>query len=309
MKGIEVKVIYDSENNSLYQKKIADIFYQFGATGLKIEEPLQKKNPLDYYKDESSFLMINHAVSAYFPVNPYAKKRQEALLEAFEAALGEDEDVVYHIDVSEYEEEDYQNKWKQYLFPEKISKSFVVKPTWRDYELKEGEKMIVLDPGRAFGTGSHPTTSLCVSLMEKHLSPGEKVLDVGTGSGILMIVAEKLGASFVCGVDIDPLAVEVAEENLTLNGIGKGKYQLLEGNLLDKVEKESYDLVVANILADVLLVLLEDIFKVVKPGGKIILSGIIEEKAWEVEQKIESLGLRMEEKIEKGEWQAFCVRA
>lgn len=309
MKVVEVKVIFESDDIAKYQKQICDIFYGFGVTGLKIEEPLEKKNPLDYYKDESTFLMINHAVSAYFPMNVYAKKRQEVLIELFEKEFGEDEEIVYSIDFYEHEEEDYQNSWKQYLFPVKISESFVVKPTWREYEAKEGEKIIELDPGRAFGTGSHPTTSLCVDLMEKYLEPGEKVLDVGTGSGILMIVAHKLGADFVCGIDIDELAVEAAKENLDLNQVPNEEYEVLQGNLIEKIEQQSYDLVVANILADVLILLSQDISKVVKPGGKVIFSGIIDEKLEEVKRQIESTGMKIEKVVAKEEWRALAIRA
>lgn len=309
MKVMEVKVIFESDDIQKYQKQISDIFYDFGVTGLQIEEPLEKKNPLDYYKDESSFLMRNHAVSAYFPMNIYAKKRQETLLTVFEEKFGQDEEVVYTVDFYEHEEEDYQNSWKKYLYPEKISSQFVVKPTWREYEAEEGEKVIELDPGRAFGTGSHPTTSLCVDLMEEGIQEGETVLDVGTGSGILMIVAEKLGAGFVCGVDIDELAVEVANENLELNKVSKEKYKVLHGNLIEKIEKQSYDVVVANILADVLLLLLKDISSVVKTGGKIIFSGIIEDKLEDVIRSVEMTGMRVEKVVAKGEWRALAIRA
>lgn len=309
MKVLEVKVIFESDDIGKYQKRISDIFYGFGVTGLKIEEPLEQKNSLDYYKDESSFLMMNYAVSAYFPGNIYAKKRQKVLVESFEEAFGEDENVVYHIDFYEHEEEDYQNNWKQYLFPMKISEKFVVKPTWREYEAEAGENVIELDPGRAFGTGSHPTTSLCVNLMEKYMKEGENVLDIGTGSGILMIVAHKLGASSVCGIDIDELAVEAAAENLELNQIPKDQYQLLQGNLLDKIEEQSYDVVVANILADVLMVLLQDISRVVKPQGKVIFSGIIDEKLEEVKRHVEKTGMVVEEVFAKREWRALAIRA
>jgi len=309
MKVMEVKVIFESDDIQKYQKQISDIFYDFGVTGLQIEEPLEKKNPLDYYREESSFLMRNHAISAYFPMNFYAQKRKETLIQVFEEKFGEDEEVVYSIDFYEHEEEDYQNSWKKYLYPEKISSQFVVKPTWREYEAEEGEKVIELDPGRAFGTGSHPTTSLCVDLMEEQIEIGETVLDVGTGSGILMIVAAKLGAGFVCGVDIDELAVEVANENLELNAIPKEKYEVLHGNLIEKIATKSYDVVVANILADVLLLLLKDISSVVKTGGKIIFSGIIEEKLDEVIHAVEAVGMKIEKVLAKGEWRALAIRA
>ena len=178
------------------------------------------------------------------------------------------EDVVYTFDIYSYDEEDYQNAWKNYLYPEKISERFVVKPTWREYEPEEDELVIELDPGRAFGTGSHSTTSLCVKLMENEINEENSkelsLLDVGTGFGILMLAAAKLGVKDIVGVDIDELAVEVAQENLILNGVERENFRVLKGDLISVIEDKKFDIVVANILADVLLILLKDIFKVVK---------------------------------------------
>ncbi len=277
MKVVEIKVIYESDDIDRATKEISDIFYDFGVTGLKIEEPMKHKNPLDFYKNEKDFLMVDHAVSAYFPLNIYAEKRKKVILERFEEVFSDREDIVYTIDFYEYDEEDYQNSWKKYLFTEKVSERFVVKPTWREYEPKEDELIIELDPGRAFGTGSHPTTSLCLKLMEENIKEGDSVIDVGTGSGILMIAADRLGASEVYGTDIDELAVESAKENLELNGISEDRAKVYLGNLVSVVNGKKFDVVVANILADVLLILLNDISKVVKKDGLVIFSGIIDE--------------------------------
>ena len=225
MKVVEIKVIYESDDIEKATKEISDIFYDFGVTGLKIEEPLSHKNPLDFYKNEKDFLMVDHAISAYFPLNPYSEKRKNAILERFQEQFSERDDIIYTVDFYEYDEEDYQNSWKKYLFPEKVSEKFVVKPTWREYEPEDDELIIELDPGRAFGTGSHPTTSLCLKLMEENIKEGDSVIDVGTGSGILMIAADRLGASEIYGTDIDELAVESAKENLELNKIDENKRQ------------------------------------------------------------------------------------
>lgn len=278
MKVVEIKVIYESDDIERATKEISDIFYGFGVTGLKIEEPMKSKNPLDFYKNEKEFLMVDHAISAYFPLNPYAEKRKMAILSTFEEKFADRDDIIYTVDFYEYDEEDYQNSWKKYLFPEKVSEKFVVKPTWREYTPEADELIIELDPGRAFGTGSHPTTSLCLKLMEENISEGDSVIDVGTGSGILMIAADRLGASEIYGTDIDELAVESAKENLELNKISEEKAKVYKGDLISVVENKKFDVVVANILADVLLILLHDISKVVKPNGKIIFSGIIEDK-------------------------------
>lgn len=309
MKVVEIKVIYESDDIERATKEISDIFYGFGVTGLKIEEPMKSKNPLDFYKNEKEFLMVDHAISAYFPLNPYAEKRKVAILSTFEEKFAEREDIIYTIDFYEYDEEDYQNSWKKYLFPEKVSKKFVVKPTWREYTPEADELIIELDPGRAFGTGSHPTTSLCLKLMEENISEGDSVIDVGTGSGILMIAADRLGASEIYGTDIDELAVESAKENLELNNISEDKAKVYKGDLISVVENKKFDVVVANILADVLLILLHDISKVVKPNGKIIFSGIIEDKCELLRREVESLGFTVEEIKADKEWRAMLIKA
>lgn len=309
MKVVEIKVIYESDDIDRATKEISDIFYDFGVTGLKIEEPMKHKNPLDFYKNEKDFLMVDHAVSAYFPLNIYAEKRKKVILERFEEVFSDREDIVYTIDFYEYDEEDYQNSWKKYLFTEKVSERFVVKPTWREYEPKDDELIIELDPGRAFGTGSHPTTSLCLKLMEENIKEGDSVIDVGTGSGILMIAADRLGASEVYGTDIDELAVESAKENLELNGISEDRARVYLGNLVSVVNGKKFDVVVANILADVLLILLNDISKVVKKDGLVIFSGIIDEKCELLKREVEALGMEILEVKADKEWRAMLIKA
>ena len=309
MKVMEIKVIFESDDIEKAKKEIGDIFYDFGATGLKIEEPMTHKNSLDYYKNEKDFLMVDHAVSAYFPMNIYAERRKQAILKRFEEVFSEREDLVYTIDFYDYEEEDYQNSWKKYFYTQKISERFVVKPTWREYEPLEDELVIEIDPGRAFGTGTHPTTSLCIKLMEENIKEGNTVIDVGTGSGILMVAAEKLGAGKIVGTDIDAMAVEVAEENLELNKVDKTKAKAYAGDLVTVVKDEKFDVVVANILADVLLILLKDISRVVKKDGLVIFSGIIEDKLEEMKREIKNVGLEILEVKADKEWRAILMKA
>ena len=291
MKVVEIKVIYESDDIDRATKEISDIFYDFGVTGLKIEEPMKHKNPLDFYKNEKDFLIVDHSVSSYFPLNIYDKKKKKVILERFEEVFSDREDIVYTIDFYEYDEEDYQNSWKKYLFTEKVSERFVVKPTWREYEPKDDELIIELDPGRAFGTGSHPTTSLCLKLMEENIKEGDSVIDVGTGSGILMIAADRLGASEVYGTDIDELAVESAKENLELNGISEERAKVYLGNLVSVV------------------ILLNDISKVVKKDGLVIFSGIIDEKCELLKREVEALGMEILEVKADKEWRAMLIKA
>ncbi|WP_315523601.1 50S ribosomal protein L11 methyltransferase [Fusobacterium massiliense] len=304
MKVLEAKVIYESDDLEKYKRIISDIFYNFGVTGLKIEEPIFSKDPLNFYKDEKKFLLSENSVSAYFPLNMYSEKRKEALRDIFEATFSENDEIVYNLNFYEYDEDDYQNSWKKYLFVEKVSEKFVVKPTWREYEAKEDELVIELDPGRAFGTGSHPTTSLLLKLMEEQNFSSQSVIDIGTGSGILMIAAKLLGASEVYGTDIDEFSMEVAKENLELNKISLDDIKLLKGNLLEVIDDKKFDIVLCNILSDVLVKLLDEIKYILKPNSKVLFSGIIEDKLPMVVSKAEEIGLEVVEIRNDKEWRA-----
>ena len=313
MELTEVKVIFDAENIEKCKNEIINAFYEFGVSGVKIDEPMDR-NSLDYYKidsdykNEKDFVVNELAVTAYFPKNAYSVRREIIIKERFEELFGDRDDLVYNISFYDLADEDYVKKKKKYVFTTKISDRFVVKPTWRDYEKNSDELVIELDPGRAFGTGTHPTTYLCIRLMEKYIENSHTVIDVGTGSGILMVAANKLGAKEIWGVDIDPDACEVAKENLILNGITDENTKVLVGNLLNVVENKTFDVVVANILADVILMLLKDISKVIKKDGILILSGIIEDKKNLVINACEKEGLELVEVQEDKEWVALSLR-
>ena len=164
--------------------------------------------------------------------------------------------------------------------------------------------MLEIDPGMAFGTGTHPTTTLCVQLIEKHLRPGQSLLDIGTGSGILMIAAAKLGAVHVTGIDIDEVAVQVARLNLEHNRIAPSRWAVSEGDLATVSERQ-FDLVVANILSEVIVALLEDLHRVLKPNGIFICSGIITPKKDQILQKMTSVGVKSLDIDNLDEWVAI----
>lgn len=307
MELTEVKVIFDAENIEKCKNEIINAFYEFGVSGVKIDEPMDR-NSLDYYKNEKDFIVNELAITAYFPKNAYSSRREQMIKERFENLFGDRDDLIYNISFYDLADEDYVDNWKKYVFTTKISDRFVVKPTWRDYEVNDDELVIELDPGRAFGTGTHPTTYLCIRLMEKYIKNSHTVIDVGTGSGILMVAANKLGAKEIWGVDIDADACEVAKENLLLNGITGDNTKVLVGNLLNVVENKTFDVVVANILADVILILLKDISKVMKKDGILILSGIIEDKKKLVLSACEKEGLELVEIQEDKEWVALSLK-
>lgn len=209
-----------------------------------------------------------------------------------------------HYDTQELPEQDWAENWKKYYEPTRISHDLTIVPSWTDYEAKTGEKIIRLDPGMAFGTGTHPTTKMSLFALEQVLRGGETVLDVGTGSGVLSIASSLLGAKSIYAYDLDEVAVRVAQENIDLNA-GTENIHVATGNLLQGVDIQA-DVIVANILADILINMTEDAYRLVKDEGYLIMSGIISEK-WEmVRESAEKAGFFLETHMIQGEWNA-CV--
>lgn len=209
----------------------------------------------------------------------------------------------------ETEDKDWINNWKQFFKPFRLDDTIIIKPTWEKAENVGPDDIIVeIDPGTAFGTGSHETTRLCISQIKRFLKPGAKVLDLGCGSGILSIIALKLGAGSVVGTDIDPNAIIATQENLAVNHVEDGKMTAYEGNLLENEElcqrigDGQYDIVVANILADVIIPLSGIARRFMKKDGYFITSGIINTKAEEVEQVMRDNGFTIVDVIPMGEW-------
>lgn len=204
-------------------------------------------------------------------------------------------------------DEEWKDKWKAYFKPTKITEHIVVCPSWEKYEPASDEEVVIsIDPGMAFGTGTHETTALTTLLMEKYLKPGEKVLDVGCGSGILSIIAARLGASRVLGIDIDDEAVTASEENGERNGVmDTAHFQI--GDLTEGVDFQA-DVVVANLLTHLVLRLSPDIPKHMLPGGRYVTSGILVEQEASVVQALEELGFTVLETAEKGDWCCIAAR-
>lgn len=200
-------------------------------------------------------------------------------------------------------EEDWANGWKQYYETIHLTERLVINPSWIAYEPSAGEIVVSLDPGSAFGTGTHETTAQCAELLDTVVQPGMNVLDLGCGSGILAILADKLGASPVEAIDIDALAVQVALENCRIN---ESPVLCHEGELKDSLNSP-YDLIIANIIADVIIQLLPDLGAHLKPGGRLIVSGIINTKADRVLKRAEELGFRCLEARSRNDWHAYLL--
>ena len=218
------------------------------------------------------------------------------------------------ISVSETEDIDWINNWKQYFHQFYIDDLLVI-PSWEEVKAEDRDKKILhIDPGTAFGTGMHETTQLCIRQIRKYLTPETEILDVGTGSGILAILALMYGAKHAVGTDLDPCAVEAVAQNMESNGIAQESFRMMIGNLItdqevrDQVGYECYDIVVANILADVLTALTPVIIRQMKKGGIYITSGIIDTKEQEVREAVEAAGLEILEVTYQGEWVSVTAR-
>ncbi len=303
MKWIETKVVFDFKDKQLATDLIANIFYELGLKGVVVEEP-DIKHPEDWGKN--AIMPEHYAVIGYLPQDEQSEKRRKIIekrLAQLERTIGIKNSVVY----SDMDEADWTQIWKAYFRPEKITTNIVVKPTWRKYSRGHDEIILEIDPGMAFGTGTHPTTCMCIKMIEKYLKRGDFFLDVGTGSGILMVAAAKLGAGKVRGTDNDEVAVDVACKNLMQNRISGSTFNVITGNLVDKVTGR-FDLVAANITSKAILMLLDNIKKILAKKGAFICSGIIEEQKSPVLKKMEQLGFGVIEILTQEDWVSIACK-
>lgn len=210
------------------------------------------------------------------------------------------------LDMQNVADEDWSENWKKYYKPFRIGSHLVVKPTWEPYTPQPEDLVIELDPGMAFGTGTHETTNMCMQLLERYYQDGMRVMDVGTGSGILAIAAARLGADNVLAIDIDPDAVKVAKENVALNGVSDA-VRVVVGDLC-KSEAMPCELAVANIVADAICMLAGPMTRHLEKNGLLICSGIIREREQDVLNAAKEAGYTVKDRIEKGEWVALCLR-
>ena len=306
---IEVRVITKSEA----LEPISGIFYSLDCKGVAIEDPEdilgREQGPLTW--DFADINVLEHkgkvaVVKAYFAEEDNIEEIlgyvNEKLVELKEMGIDLGEAKVEH---EKMYEEDWANTWKQYYKPSKIGEKIVVKPIWEEYEQKEGELVVNLDPGMAFGTGTHETTRMCIQALEKYVKEESTVFDVGCGSGILAIAAAKLGAKLAVGVDLDPVAVESSIENVGYNNLNN--IEILHGNLVEVIDGKA-DIVVANILAEIICILTDDVKRVMKDGGVFITSGIIHDRVDMVCEKLEATGFEVIEKNRDGEWNCIVAK-
>ena len=299
---------------------ISSMMQDAGIEGIEIEDkvPLSQRDKEQMFVDILPDAPEDDGV-AYISFYLEPEDAQAQMLERVREGL--DEIRSWGVDVgegtiaaSETEDKDWINNWKEF-FHQFYVDDILIKPSWEEVQPEDRDKLLIqIDPGTAFGTGMHETTQLCIRQLRKYLTPETVLLDVGTGSGILSIISLKLGAKHAVGTDLDPCALEAVKENMEVNGIDPASFEMLIGNIISEKEVQDrvgcgcYDIVVANILAEVLVPLTPVILSQLKPGGIYITSGIIDDKEDLVVKTVKDCGLTVLEVTHQGEWVSVTAR-
>ncbi len=316
-------------NVSIYTEKegideLCAFLYDYGITGLEIEDSgdfmefIEENTPHWDYVDDELMKKKNMPtrVKMYISDNESGHKMlngiKEDILELRERSSGVNFGSL-EIVMDVVDEEDWANNWKKYYKPIEIGKKLIIKPTWESIQNSDGKVVVEMDPGMAFGTGTHATTSLCLENLEELTKKDDDVLDLGCGSGILGITALMLGAKKLVGVDIDPNAVNISVQNASVNNISSDKYTFLSGNIITdeilqkELFKDKYDIVVANIVADVIIALTPMVENVLNNGGIFMASGIISMRKDEVEAAFAKNGYEILNVKNNKDWLSYVL--
>lgn len=305
---------------------VSGIIYQCGITGVMIEDADDfeefLENPArdwDYIEDELVEQKHNakNGITFFVRDNMNGKETFELVKEMLKNAKENEKEIDFgslDIMVKNIKEDDWANNWKKYFKPFAVGDKIVIRPSWEEYNDDGNKTVLKIDPGHVFGTGTHETTQLCIELIENYLKKDDMVLDIGCGSGILSIASLLLGAKYADAVDIDPNAIDIAYTNAGMNDIGRETYDVVSGNILEdedlneKYSGKKYDVVEANIVADVIIALTDKIPQYIKDGGVFISSGIIVERLDDVLEALKGHGFEVLEVKKKKGWSAIASR-
>ena len=295
-------------------ESVANILHESGASGVIIEDSDEPDRIHEdrfgeiYELDKNDFPSEGVIVKAYLPINSFLIETMKEIEQSIGNLASYGLDVGKNsIQTNEVDDEDWATAWKKYYHPVKISGRFTIVPTWEEYNPVESDELIIeLDPGMAFGTGTHPTTVMCMQALEKYIQPGNRVVDVGTGSGVLSIGAALLGASSVHALDLDYVAVTAAKENVELNKV-ETIVNVTHGNLLESVHVQP-DVIVANILAEVIMSFSQDAYSLLVQDGLFIVSGIIGQKRDMVKEDLIGKGFEIIESVLMEDWVAIVAQ-
>lgn len=293
---------------------ISNILHENGASGVVIEDPLDLAKAREdefgeiYALDPTEYPEEGVYIKAYLPVNSFLGEAVEEIKQTINHLMIYDFDLgINRITLSEVKEEEWATAWKKYYKPVKISKRITVKPTWEDYSpVATDEIVIELDPGMAFGTGTHPTTVLSIQALERYMKRDDIILDVGCGSGVLSIASVLLGAKHVYAYDLDDIAVKSTTLNANLNKLNT-QIDTKQNNLLDHVDKQA-DIIVSNILAEIIVRFIRNAWDNLKAGGLFITSGIIQEKKQLVQEALQKNGFTIVEINEMEDWVSIIAK-
>ncbi len=293
---------------------ISNILHEAGASGVVIEDPFELSKEREdrfgeiYQLNPNDYPEEGVIIKAYIAINSFLGETVEAIKDAINNLILFNIDIGRNnVTISEVNEEEWATAWKKYYNPVKISKRFTIVPTWENYTPVSSDELIIeLDPGMAFGTGTHPTTVMCVQALERTVNAGDRVIDVGTGTGVLSIAAAMLGSKSVTALDLDEVAVHSAKINIKLNKVNE-LVTVAQNNLLDGIDGPA-DIVVANILAEIIMRFTDDVARVVKKDGYFIASGIIQQKRDEVKANIVQAGFTIVETLVMEDWVAFIAK-
>lgn len=311
MKWSELKV--HTTNEAI--EPISNILHEAGASGVVIEDPQDLYFEDDvklfgtiYELDPCNYPSEGVYVKAYLPVNSFLGETVDEIKQSINNLVKYDIDIGHNnVTISEVNEEEWATAWKKYYKPVKISEKITITPTWEEYEPVSSDEIIIeLDPGMAFGTGTHPTTVLSIQALEQYVEEGDIVYDVGSGSGVLTIAAAHLGAKYIKAFDLDEVAVKSTQINVKLNN-AQDRVEAKQNNLLNEVEPGA-DLIVSNILAEIILEFIDDAYEKVKPGGYFITSGIIQGKKDVVKEALKSSGFEIVEVNAMEDWISIVAR-
>lgn len=308
MKWCEISIQTSHEAVEL----IAEIFRDLGASGVVIEDPELVNDYITSGKWDYTDIPIAKETEvvvekAYLPVNGELEGRIQTLQQEVKALERRGVNTAPAVlTTAELQDEDWSDTWKQYFHTEKPGERVVIKPTWEEYEPKDDEVVIELDPGAAFGTGTHATTSMCIRQLEKLVKPGMTVFDVGTGSGILSIISAKLGAKNIQAVDYDDSVLKIVEENLEQNNV-QDIISVAQSDLMQNVHGKA-ELVIANIIADIIIRLFDQLDEHLEKGGTLLTSGIIEDRIEDVLAAAEKHGYGVVERLENKGWACITFK-
>ena len=308
MKWCEISIQTSHEAVEL----IAEIFRDLGASGVVIEDPELVNDYITSGKWDYTDIPIAKETEvvvekAYLPVNGELEGRIQTLQQEIKDLESRGVNTAPAVlTTAELQDEDWSDTWKQYFHTEKPGERVVIKPTWEEYEPKDDEVVIELDPGAAFGTGTHATTSMCIRQLEKLVKPGMTVFDVGTGSGILSIISAKLGAKNIQAVDYDDSVLKIVEENLEQNNV-QDIISVAQSDLMQNVHGKA-ELVIANIIADIIIRLFDQLDEHLEQGGTLLTSGIIEDRIEDVLAAAEKHGYGVVERLENKGWACITFK-